>query len=173
MKKAKMLCLDALLLLVLLGLDQFTKRLAVLYLKEKPAVPLLKGVLEFQYLENRGAAFGMLKDQKVFILFVGVVFVCLLLYLLVKLPDQKKYRAVHILFTGIIAGGIGNMFDRFRLQYVVDFIYFVPIDFPVFNLADTYVVLATVGLFILFLFVYQEKDLEFLSFKQKKYREMK
>lgn len=172
-KKGLMLILDLVLVLLLLVFDQFTKHMAVTYLKDRPAIPLLEGILEFQYLENRGAAFGMLKDQKIFILFVGIVFLAVILFFLLKMPDHKKYNVVHILLSVIIAGGIGNMADRFRLDYVIDFIYFVPIDFPIFNLADSYIVMATIGLFIVFMFVYKEKDLEFLNFKQNKYREMK
>jgi len=97
----------------------------------------------------------------------------LVLFLFFKLPEQKKFRIVHVLLAVIIAGGIGNMIDRFRLDYVVDFISFVLINYPIFNVADIYVVVATIGLFILFLFVYKEKDLEFLNFKQNRYREMK
>ena len=107
----------------------------------------------------------MLQNQKVFILFVGIVFLAVLLFFLFKLPEQKKFRIVHVLLAVIVAGGIGNMIDRFRLDYVV--------DYPIFNVADIYVVVATIGLFILFLFVYKEKDLEFLNFKQNRYREMK
>ena len=144
-----MLIIDALIAAVLLVLDQFTKHLAVVHLKNQPAYVIIDGVLELQYLENRGSAFGMLQNQKVFILFV------------------------HVLLAVIVAGGIGNMIDRFRLDYVVDFISFVLINYPIFNVADIYVVVATIGLFILFLFVYKEKDLEFLNFKQNRYREMK
>ena len=159
-----MLLIDVLIAAVLLVFDQFTKHLAVVHLKA-PYV-LIDGVLELQYLENRGSAFGMLQNQKVFILFVGIVFLAVLLFFLLKLPEQKKFRIVHILLAVIIAGGIGNMIDRFRLDYVL-------INYPIFNVADIYVVVATIGLFILFLFVYKEKDLEFLNFKQNRYREMK
>ena len=139
-----MLLIDVLIAAVLLVFDQFTKHLAVVHLKGQAPYVLIDGVLELQYLENRGSAFGMLQNQKVFILFVGIVFLA-----------------------------IGNMIDRFRLDYVVDFISFVLINYPIFNVADIYVVVATIGLFILFLFVYKEKDLEFLNFKQNRYREMK
>ena len=72
-----------------------------------------------------------------------------------------------------MAGSIGNMIDRIRYDYVVDFIYFVRINFPIFNVADIYVSLSAVILIILLLFVYKEKDLYFISFKQKRYREFK
>lgn len=117
-----MLLIDVLIAAVLLVFDQFTKHLAVVHLKGQAPYVLIDGVLELQYLENRGSAFGMLQNQKVFILFVGIVFLAVLLFFLLKLPEQKKFRIVHILLAVIIAGGIGNMIDRFRLDYVVDFI---------------------------------------------------
>ena len=73
----------------------------------------------------------------------------------------------------IAAGAIGNMIDRIRLNYVVDFIYFVLINFPIFNVADMYVTISTAVLVIMLLFVYKENDLSFISFKQKRYRELK
>lgn len=172
-KKLKIYLLDALLLCLLLAVDQFTKYLAIVHLKGKDAIVLIDGVLELDYLENRGSAFGMLQNQKVFILFVGVVFLAVILFLLIKLPEDKKYNIMHVLLVAIIAGGVGNMIDRIQYDFVVDFISFVLIHFPIFNVADCYIVVATILLFLLFLFVYKEKDLEFLSFKQKRYREMK
>jgi len=172
-KKVKILLLDTAIMLVLLAFDQYTKYLAILHLKDKPALVLIDGVLELQYLENRGSAFGMLQNQKFFILFVGIVFLSVILFFLFKLPTQKKYNAAHVLLSVVIAGGIGNMIDRFRFDYVVDFISFVLINYPIFNVADCYIVVAMIGLLILFLFVFKEKDLEFLNFKQNRYREMK
>lgn len=172
-KKIKMLIVDGVIILLLLALDQFCKYLAIIKLKDKPACVLIDGVLELNYLENRGSAFGMLQNQKVFILFVGFVFLAVVLFFLFKLPEHRKYRALHVCLSAVVAGGIGNMIDRFRFDYVVDFISFVLIHFPVFNVADCYIVVSVILLFILFLFVYEEKDLEFLNFKQNKYREIK
>ena len=171
-KRTKMLLIDVVVMLVLLGLDQLTKYLAIINLKNHPAVVLWDGVLELNYLENRGSAFGMLQNQKFFILFIGVVFLAVILFFLFKLPEEKKFCAVHILLSAIVAGGVGNMIDRLRFDYVVDFISFVLIHFPIFNVADCYIVVATIVLFLLFLFVFEEKDLEFLSFKQNRYRKM-
>ena len=114
----------------------------------------------------------MLQNQKFFILFIGVVFLAVILFFLFKLPEEKKFCTVHILLSAIVAGGVGNMIDRLRFDYVVDFISFVLIHFPIFNVADCYIVVATIVLFLLFLFVFEEKDLEFLSFKQNRYRKM-
>ena len=171
-KRTKMLLIDVVVMLVLLGLDQLTKYLAIINLKNHPAVVLWDGVLELNYLENRGSAFGMLQNQKFFILFIGVVFLAVILFFLFKLPEEKKFCTVHILLSAIVAGGVGNMIDRLRFDYVGDFISFVLSHFPIFNVADCYIVVATIVLFLLFLFVFEEKDLEFLSFKQNRYRKM-
>lgn len=90
-----------------------------------------------------------------------------------KTPEHKKYTWGHVSLILIAAGGMGNMIDRIRLDYVVDFIYFSLINFPIFNVADIFVTIGTILLIILLLFVYKEDDLNFLSFKTKTYREIK
>ena len=166
-RSGKMLFLDAVIFVILLAVDQVTKQLAINHLKDNPAFVLIEGVLELDYLENRGSAFGMLQNQKVFLLFVGFVFMAMILFFLFKLPNEKKFCLTHILLSAVVAGGIGNMIDRIRYDFVVDFISFVLIHFPVFNGADCFIVVGTIGLFILFMFVYKEEDLEFLSLKKK------
>ena len=161
-----MLLIDVLIAAVLLVFDQFTKHLAVVHLKGQAPYVLIDGVLELQYLENRGSAFGMLQNQKVFILFVGIVFLAVLLFFLLKLPEQKKFRIVHILLAVIIAGGIGNMIDRFRLDYVVDFISFVLINYPIFNVADIYVTMTFIVLVLLIFFYYKDEDFSIYSRRQ-------
>lgn len=160
--------LDFILITILIGIDQFTKYLAVLHLKDKPAYPIVDGVFELQYLENRGAAFGMLQNQKGLFLLITVFVLISIVYILIKMPEDKKYNILHLLLVLISAGAIGNMIDRVRLAYVVDFFYFVLIDFPIFNMADIYVSVACVLLAIVMLFVYKEEDLEFINFRQKK-----
>ena len=173
LRKKLFLLLDIVVIIVLVLADQFTKSLAVAHLKDKPAFNIISGVLELNYLENKGAAFGMLQNQKAFFIFVAVVILSVIGYVLYKMPDEKKYRLLHVLLSLIAAGAIGNMIDRIRLDYVVDFIYFVLINFPIFNVADIYVSVSTVALVILLLFVYKENDLNFISFKQKRFRELK
>lgn len=172
-KKKIFLALDLLGIIILVALDQYTKYLAVVHLKDKPAYIIINGILELNYLENRGAAFGMMQNQKVFFVFVAAVILCAIGYVLFKTPDNKKYRILHLLLSLIAAGAIGNMIDRIRFDYVVDFIYFVLINFPIFNVADIYVTISTIAFVILLLFVYKENDLNFISFKQKRYREIK
>ena len=155
--------MDFLLCILLIAADQFTKYLAVLHLKGQPAIPIVRNVLELNYLENRGAAFGMLQDQKVFFVFVAVVIAAVIAWILFIMPDQRKYVLPHILLVMIASGAIGNMIDRLRLDYVVDFISFVLIHFPIFNVADIYVTTATFLVAVLLLFYYKEEDLHFLG----------
>ena len=172
-KKKLIIFLDLLGIIALVGLDQYTKYLAVIHLKDKPAYSIVSGILELNYLENKGAAFGMLQNQKAFFIFVAVVILGVIGYVLLKTPDSKKYRLLHLLLSLIAAGAIGNMIDRILLNYVVYFIFFVLFNLQILNVWVMYVTVSTVALVILLLFVYNENDLNFISFKQKRYREIK
>lgn len=172
-KKKNFIILDFIMIIVLIGIDQFTKYLAVLHLKDKPAYSIIDGVFELNYLENRGAAFGMLQNQKGFFILISIIVLIAICYILFKMPDDKKYNILHVLLVLIASGAIGNMIDRIRLEYVVDFFYFVLINFPIFNMADIYVSVACVLLAIVMLFIYKEEDLDFLNIRQKKIREIK
>lgn len=164
------LIIDVVIMCILIVADQYTKALAVVMLKDKPAIPIISGILEFNYLENRGAAFGMMQNQKIFFIFVAVIILGCIIYMLVKAPAQKKYVILHILLVFIAAGAIGNMIDRLSLNYVVDFIYIKAINFPIFNVADIYVTVSTVLLAIVLVFVYKDDDLRFMSFRASGFR---
>ena len=172
MKRASLLVTDFILFVILVIADQLTKHLAVVRLKNQAAYNLINGILEFNYLENRGAAFGVLQNQKYFFVFVALIFIGVIVFVLIKVPTQKKYYSLNILLVMIAAGAIGNMIDRVRYDYVVDFIYLVCIQFPIFNVADIYVTTATVILVFQILFVYKTNDFNFLSFNPKKFREL-
>ena len=162
-RKKRFITFDFLMIILLTAIDQYTKHLAVLHLKEKPAFGIIDGVFELRYLENRGAAFGMLQNQKELFLLITSVVLVAICYILIKLPEEKKYNILHLLLVLITSGAIGNMIDRVRLEYVVDFFYFVLINFPIFNMADIYVSIACILLVILMLFVYKEEDLNFIN----------
>lgn len=172
MKRASLLVTDFMLFVILVIADQLTKHLAVVRLKNQAAYNLINGILEFNYLENRGAAFGVLQNQKYFFVFVALIFIGVIVFVLIKVPAQKKYYSLNILLVMIAAGAVGNMIDRVRYDYVVDFIYLVCIQFPIFNVADIYVTTATVILVFQILFVYKTNDFNFLSFNPKKFREL-
>ncbi|MBO5145125.1 MAG: signal peptidase II [Lachnospiraceae bacterium] len=172
-KKKRLLLSDIILMFLLIAVDQITKYAAVIKLKGNQPWVLLEGVFEFHYLENRGAAFGMLQDQKFFFILIAAVILLVIIYVLIKTPYQKMYIKLHVSLVFIASGAIGNLIDRIRFDYVVDFLYFSLINFPIFNIADIYVTLSAVFLVILLLFVYKESDLEFLSFRAKKSRDIK
>ena len=155
--------LGALLLCVLLiAADQATKLLAVARLKDQAPFVLLPGVLELRYLENRGAAFGILQGQKIFlVLFTGLLS-ALIIYFYFRVPEGKRHLPVRIFLIMLFSGAIGNFIDRCRLDYVIDFIYFRLIDFPIFNVADCYVTIAVILFAIAILFVYKEEEMDFL-----------
>ena len=120
-----------------IGLDQLTKLLSVLFLKPITTLPIIKNVIHLTYVENRGAAFGMLADQRwIFITVSTVAIIAMLLYLYLG-HTENLFMAVSLAM--IISGGIGNMIDRVALGYVVDFIDFRLINFAVFNGADSFV----------------------------------
>ena len=167
MKRASLLVTDFMLFVILVIADQLTKHLAVVRLKNQAAYNLINGILE-----NRGAAFGVLQNQKYFFVFVALIFIGVIVFVLIKVPTQKKYYSLNILLVMIAAGAVGNMIDRVRYDYVVDFIYLVCIQFPIFNVADIYVTTATVILVFQILFVYKTNDFNFLSFNPKKFREL-
>ncbi len=136
---------------VLVFLDQLSKWLAVILLEGQPSFYLIPGVLRFTYVENRGAAFGMLADNRwVFLVLSTLTIVCLLGFMIYSKPQSRLERAGLAL---VLAGGIGNMIDRVLLGYVIDFIDFCA--FPklwnwVFNVADSCICIG-VGLLIIYI----------------------
>ena len=158
--------------ILFLLLDRITKKWAAVTLP-KGDIDIIPDILTLHYLENRGAAFGMLQDQKVFFVLIAVIILAVIVYVLIKVPYQKMYTKLHITLVFIASGAVGNLIDRLRYDYVVDFLYFSLIDFPIFNVADMYVSFSTVILVLALLFYYKESDLSFISFNQKKYRELK
>ena len=118
-------------------LDQLTKLLSSKFLSKIDTLPLIDGVLHLTYVENRGAAFGMLANHRwVFITVSTVTILALTVFLFSGKSEKRLYN---IPIALIISGGVGNMIDRIFLGYVVDFIDFRLINFAVFNGADSFV----------------------------------
>ena len=146
----------------LVGIDQLTKWLAIVHLKEKPPFLIIDQVFELTYLENTGAAFGLGKDQAwMRWIFIVLTFLILIVLTVVLMSGRyRRYKLVNISGILIIAGGIGNMIDRLVRGYVVDFLYFRLIDFPVFNFADCCVVIGAILLLIFLFFIYSDEKQE-------------
>ncbi len=152
-------------LIFILAVDQGTKFLAIARLKDQPAIPLIEGVLELQYLENYGAAFGILQNQRwLFIVLCGV-FLLVAAYFYLCLPLRKDYWLFRLMTILLAAGAVGNLVDRVARGYVVDFIYFSLIDFPIFNIADCCVVIGGILMLLNVLVFYRNEEYEFLKRK--------
>lgn len=152
---------------VLVLFDQWTKSLAVKNLMNQEPFVLIPEVFQLRYLENRGAAFGMMQGQQTFFMISALIAVLGIFYIYFKMPWEKRFHPLRIVGICIGAGAAGNLIDRVALGYVVDFFYFELIDFPIFNVADIYVTCATTVLALLILFYYKEDELDCLFPKKK------
>ncbi len=153
---------------ILIIFDQWTKALAVEHLMNQKPFVLIPGVFQLHYLENRGAAFGMLQGQRLFFVVIAILVLAAITYIYFKLPWQKHFHYLRAVGIFVAAGAVGNLIDRVSLGYVVDFFYFELINFPIFNVADIYVTCATFVLAFLILFYYKEEELECLFPKKEK-----
>lgn len=144
--------------LFLVVVDQLTKIWAVtqLHLSNR-VISIVDGVFELRYAENPGVAFSMLEGQRwIFIPFTVVLAVAI--FIMMLRSPLRRYRLFNVTCVLVLAGAIGNLIDRIAYGYVVDFLYFRLIDFPIFNFADCCVVIGAVLLFIFMLFVMKEDD---------------
>ncbi len=141
---------------VVVFLDQLSKYLTVLYLKPVGTYPIIQDALHLTYVENRGAAFGMLADSRwVFMAVSAVAIVALSVYLIHRKP-QSRLLCLSLAF--VIGGGVGNMIDRVALGYVVDMIDFRLIHFAVFNVADSFVCVGA-GMLMLYLILSMRREM--------------
>lgn len=173
-KKLTKYLLLSILTIILVGIDQISKYLIVNRLNIEKNYPVIPQLISFEYLENRGVAFGFM-DGKMTLITIVVILVTIGIIYIIKLLQNsiyrnydlsKKFSFLQILCTFMIAGAIGNLIDRIRLGYVVDFIKFDFIDFPSFNIADCYVVVATILVFIILMFFTNENEFESLFHKE-------
>lgn len=143
-------------IVALVGIDQWIKYWAMTSLKEIGTIPLINGVFHLTYVENTGSAGGILAGKQIFLIGITSIMILGMAYLLIrkKIPGKFLPWVVGL----IIAGGIGNLIDRVARRFVVDYLDFCWIRFPVFNFADCCVV---VGIFIVAGFIFfseQKKD---------------
>ncbi|GAB7388059.1 signal peptidase II [Bacillaceae bacterium] len=130
---------------VVLLLDQVTKWLVVRNMEVGESIPLLEGVFHITSHRNRGAAFGILQDQRWFFIAVTIIVVVGIVVYLRKIHREKPRLAVAL--SLILGGAVGNFIDRAATGEVVDFLDFTLIDYPIFNVADSAIVIG-VALFL-------------------------
>ena len=139
----------ALILVVLIALDQVVKYWELHVLAQIGSIPLINGVFHLTYVENRGAAFGILQDQRILFLCITPIVLAAVVYVLKKGYIRTSLGKVSLYL--ISAGALGNLIDRVWHGFVVDLFDFCLIHFPVFNVADVYVVVGMILFFYYFL----------------------
>lgn len=139
---------------IIIALDQLSKFAAIKFLKTSAPYIIIPNFFQFNYVENYGAAFGILQNKKVFFIIITLAVIVAISVFLVK-----NYYNISIFMriglSMLLGGAIGNFIDRVRWSYVVDFLSFRLInryEFPVFNVADIFVVIGTIIILILILF---------------------
>ena len=132
-------------IILLVAIDQFSKWMIVFSVKPNGPITIIDGLLQFVYVENRGAAFGIMQNKQWFFVVLTIAACAVLLYFLFFYKHHNFFSRTACLL--IVAGGIGNLIDRIKLSYVIDFISvsFFP---PVFNFADICICVG-VGLLVL------------------------
>ncbi len=159
-KSLKIIILSAILIVILVAIDQITKYWAVSALYGDKSIPIIGNALEFYYTENTGAAFSFFTGKQIFFKIITPIILIGIGYIYTKIPETKRYMPLRIIIVFLVAGAVGNYIDRLLYSYVRDFIYFSLINFPIFNVADIYVTTAVIAMILLLLFYYKENEID-------------
>ncbi len=153
----------SLLFIILVAIDQAVKFWVRQTLMNKDPLIFIPDVFSFQYHENTGAVWGIMSGKVQFLSIFTLIILLFIVFLYLKIPQDRKYKALKIITIFILAGAVGNLIDRIFLGHVVDFIYFELINFPLFNVADSYLTVSCILLFLLAVFYYKDSDFAFLD----------
>ena len=135
-------------------LDFITKYIVTTTMSLNQTIPLLNNIFHLTYVRNTGAAFSMLSGQRLFLILLPfLIIAAIVVYVIIKKPKNKLLLLSLLM---IASGGIGNLIDRIRFGYVIDFFDFRLINFPVFNVADIFVTVGAAIFIILLLFSKEE-----------------
>ena len=135
------------------GIDQISKALALAFLKPVGSMTVLPGVFDLTFVENRGAAFGMLQGQRwLFLALTVVVTVAVIYYVKKTKLDWRQNRLLSLSLVLLMGGAWGNAIDRLFRGYVVDYFEITLFEYQVFNVADIGVVAGAIGIAIALLF---------------------
>lgn len=137
----------------LVAVDQLSKNLIQRNMNLNDSIPVVREIFHITYVQNYGAAFGILKHRTGFFVIIGILIITLILLYLSRMSENRRIlKAALILQVG---GAIGNLIDRVRYGYVIDFLDFR--IWPVFNIADMTIVVG-VGLLIYEIIISPEKS---------------
>ena len=121
----------------ILIIDQLWKSAIVKWMEIGQTIPIWEGVFHLTSLRNKGAAFGILQNQRLFFIIVTLIAVFGIIYYLQT--EGKKNRRISFALSLLLGGALGNFYDRLVRGEVVDSLDFRLIDFPIFNLADVFI----------------------------------
>jgi len=143
-------------IVLLVGLDQWVKQWARVYLQPVGRLPFIDGFLGFRYMENAGAAFGIMQGARWFFVVLTVVVLGVMVWYERSIPPGRLYLLIRVPMAMIAAGAIGNFIDRLLFGYVVDMFEFLFVNFPIFNVADILLVVGVSICVIVVLFVIKD-----------------
>ena len=108
---------------ILIGIDQLTKHFAYIKLSTGRHFSIIKNVLELTYVENTGAAWGIMAGRQWFFIIITSILSIAVVYVIFRTPATKKYISLRSILCVLLAGAVGNLIDRVANGYVKDFIY--------------------------------------------------
>lgn len=126
--------------------DQLLKHIIYSFLGEEKVINLIPNLIRLNIVKNTGAAFSLFSNSVYFLGFMSLIISIILIFWVIK--KSPIYFANGIAIAFILGGSIGNGIDRWFLGYVIDFIELIPINFPIFNIADIAINIACIILII-------------------------
>lgn len=154
--KTKKVIISLLIAFLIVVLDQLTKfHISMIMTPYSDEKKVLSDLLVLRYIKNSGAAWGSFSSMTTVLIVVSIVLIIGLGYYYFKIINDDEKRVLRVLIAFVIGGAIGNLIDRVRFGYVIDFIYVKCINFPVFNVADIFV---TVSMFVMIFIILFSKD---------------
>ncbi len=149
--------LVTILVIFIVFFDQITKHFASLCLQGGQTVTLIPRVISLRYHENSGAAWGILSDKRWVFMIISTIAILAIIAFMIYTRKQAQSKLLTVSLSFFLGGGIGNMIDRIRLEYVIDFLRFDFIEFPIFNVADSFITIGA-GLMMLYLILETIKE---------------
>ena len=140
--------------LIVAIIDQISKNIVVSSLKPHQSIPIIQNIFHLTYVQNTGAAFSMLRGKTYFFILVSSLIIIAIIYFAHKIPKEK--RLLRMMLGFVLGGATGNLIDRVRLGFVVDFFDFR--IWPVFNIADSAVV---IGMIVIAYYLITDPELKF------------
>lgn len=144
------------LVILIIAVDRAAKILVIKSMKINESITVINNFFYINYIENKGAAMGILQNGRYFFIPMTIIVAAVLIYVLVK----AKNNLLKLTLTFILGGAIGNFIDRALWGSVIDFLHFRfwSYDFYIFNVADAFIVVGTILLAYYLLFIHKDKE---------------